>query len=537
MAGGRHRALGALLLVVVGLAGCNDPMAVPRRSRLDGIDLTAVVAPDGSVRVEQRVRFLDGTGGLVQVPVRAGSSQLTDVTLDGQPVAPGPGDTEVRVDGAAATLGFTVRRAVSAWSDLAVLDLAVHADASDASRQDPPVPFRGTITLPEGAEGGDVVAHWQTALDREVVVSGRTVTLAGEVPAWAGSEVAIGFSPTVVRLSPDDTSVQAHVGPHRADFEAIQAQRDAATASLEATLDEQERLAGLVRPAFLGLAGVVLLFVVISTQRVRLAERRRRAKLDDDVPARVTEAPGSESPAVVALLVHDAERVDRGAVAGTVLHLAQRGVLEVRGITSQELVLHLPRQRPDVSDAEAIILDSLGRLGLDPAPDELRGPPVWAGRDDDLWGPFRKAVVTEARTAGLVDRAYKGSLFATYATIFVGCSWPAWIDLRAVYLLPVITIAGLILSIPILSHVTLTDQGVKRRARWLAYRRHLQEQRELRDVGAPGLVVWGDQLVYGAALGVATTAIPALSPPRGDEAVDVRRDTDDDAGPVVSDAP
>jgi hypothetical protein len=49
--------------------------------------------------------------------------------------------------------------------------------------------------------------------------------------------------------------------------------------------------------------------------------------------------------------------------------------------------------------------------------------------------------------------------------------------------------------------------------------------------------VWGDQLVYGAALGVATTAIAALSPPRGDEAVDVRRDTDDDADPVGTDAP
>ncbi len=534
MAGGRRRFFGGLALVATALVGCRDPMAVPRQSRLEGIELRALVAPDGSVRVEQQVRFVDASGGLVRVPLRSGVSQLSDLTMDGLPLPPGPYDTEVRVGARTATLAYTVRRAVSAWSDVAVLELAVHADASDSSRQDPPVSFRGTITFPEGTEAGDLFAHWQTALDREVLVSGRTVTLAGEVPAWTGSEVAIGFSPQVVSLSPD-AAVQAHEGPHLADFEALQAQRDAATAALEATLDEQDRLAALVRPAFLGLAGFVLLFVVISTQRIRVAERRRRAKLDDDVPDRVTDPPGSESPAVVALLAADGQRVGQGAVAGTVLALAQRGVLRLEGITSREVVLHLPSRRPEVSGAEAVVLDSLAAIGREPVPDELRGPPLWPGRDDGLWRRFRKAVVTDAQAAGLVDRAYKGSLFVTYATIFVGCSWPVWIDLRAVYLLPVVTIAGLILSIPVLSHVTLTDQGIRRRARWLAYGRHLREDHpELRDIGAPGLVVWGDRLTYGAALGVAAAAVADLSPPRGDEAVDVRQDTDDPVEPGVS---
>ncbi|MFN2505856.1 MAG: hypothetical protein ABR540_16780 [Acidimicrobiales bacterium] len=92
-------------------------------------------------------------------------------------------------------------------------------------------------------------------------------------------------------------------------------------------------------------------------------------------------------------------------------------------------------------------------------------------------------------------------------------------------LLPVGTIAGVILSIPFLSRVTITDEGVRRRARWLAFRRFLRAQGSLGDVGAPGIAVWGRFLTYGAALGVARAAAEALAPDDGAERVDVRADT------------
>ncbi|MCA1692378.1 MAG: DUF2207 domain-containing protein [Actinobacteria bacterium] len=164
-----------------------------------------------------------------------------------------------------------------------------------------------------------------------VTVAGHVVELRGKVPAWAGSELAIGFAPGLVQLAPADAVLMAHDVPHRPAFEAQQVQLDAATASLEETLEGQEATAALVKPIFLGVTVVVLGFAVMTTQRVRLAERRRRARLADDVPDELREPPGSESPAVVTLLAAKGERVDRDAVAGTVLGLVERGAIELDG--------------------------------------------------------------------------------------------------------------------------------------------------------------------------------------------------------------
>jgi uncharacterized membrane protein len=133
-------------------------------------------------------------------------------------------------------------------------------------------------------------------------------------------------------------------------------------------------------------------------------------------------------------------------------------------------------------------------------------------------------VATEARTAGLVERIHKPSVFLIYATIFASCTWPLWLDQRLVLLAPVAGIACMIASIPFLSRMTITDEGVRRRARWLAYRRWLRSQDQVGEVGAPGIALWGPQLTYGAALGVASSAVDALSPDDGDSRIDARAD-------------
>ncbi len=239
----------------------------------------------------------------------------------------------------------------------------------------------------------------------------------------------------------------------------------------------------------------------------------------EDVPDELSEAPGSESPAVVALLAAKGERLDRSAVAGTILALVERGVLELDGITSEEFVLRLPSSRPAVSAPEAAVLDALD--GIDArSPGELRGPPLFPASTKRFWSTYRRSVVTEARKAGLVARTYKATQFGAFAAVFVMCTWPLWLDETLVLLLPVVAIAGTILSVPFLSRVTITDEGVKRRARWLAFRRFLREQSQLEHVGAPGVAVWGPYLTYGAALGVARTAAQALGPEGGDDRVD-----------------
>lgn len=506
-----RRAVAGLLVVIlaVGVAGCRDPAASPRQSRLERIDLAATVQPDGTVTVEQRATFVDAAGGIVAVPVVAGLAEIVALTVDGRETTVVPGGTEIRVAAPTATLAYTVRRAVESWTDLTVLRLAVHEDASDASRQDPEVAFHGRITLPEPAAAGEVLAHWHTALDRQVSVDGRSVTLDGEVPAWAGSEVAIGFAPGSVQPASEDAPALVHSTPHRSAFEAAQAIQDDADRSLEETLDEQAALATLVKPIFLGLAAAVVLVVVVSTQRVRHRERRRRAALDDDVPDVLTEAPRGESPAVAALLLDPRLRPGPEAVAGTVLALVERGVLGLDGITSEEFVLRVPQEPPDVSPVEGAVLAAL------PA-GELRGPPLWPRPPDGLWPAFRRAAVAEARAAGLVERALKGSVFATYASVFFACSWPLWVDESRWFLVPVVTIAGFILALPVFSHLTLTDRGVERRARWLAFRRHLGDNDSLRQAGAPGIALWGSDLTAAAALGVAAPTVRALAPSDGD---------------------
>jgi len=159
----------AVLVMMAGASSCRDPAATPRRSRIERVDIAATVGVDGTIRVEQRVTFVDGAGGLVAVPVGAGVAELVDITLDGQPVAPVSGGTEVSVAARSATVAFTLRRSVETWSDLTVAQFALHQNASDASRQDPLVRFHAAITLPEAAAAGDVLAHWQTSLDRQVI--------------------------------------------------------------------------------------------------------------------------------------------------------------------------------------------------------------------------------------------------------------------------------------------------------------------------------------------------------------------------------
>ena len=176
-----------------------------------------------------------------------------------------------------------------------------------------------------------------------------------------------------------------------------------------------------------------------------------------------------------------------------------------------------------MSGADEVVLaalaDAAGTSG------ELRGPPLWHASSRRFRTAYRRAVVAQARDAGLVERTLKPSLFLIYAMIFASCTWPLWLDQRLVLLVPVLSIAAIIACIPFLSPSAITDEGVKRRARWMAYRHWLRAQDQLGEVGAPGIAIWGPQLSYGAALGVAQTAVAALSPDEGGGGrVDARAD-------------
>lgn len=517
------------LAVVLGAAGCKDPTAVPRQSQLEGRDLTVVVGPDGSVQVEEVVTFASDAGGLVGVASTRPFATLGGITVDGQPPAEGQaarmtfGGTELRIAARSATLAYAVTGAVETWADLTVLQLDLHGPASDASRQDPEVDLRATITLPEGAAAGEVLPHWANGLHREQRTEGAVVTLDGTVPAWTGSSVAIGFAAGTVALPEGVGPTLVHGTPHRDDFEAQQAAVDANTDSLEATLDSQADAAALVRPIFLGVAGLVLLLMVVSARRGQRDERRRRARLTDDVPSELRQPPGDDSPAVVALLLAKGERVARGGVAGAVLRLVERRAASIEGITSEQFVFRLAPSPPAVGAADALLLGALaGELDADGV---RRGPPLWSRSPRRFWTAYRRAVLREARAAGFLDRVHKPLAFGSYAFMFAFCTWPLWLDRSLVGILPFVGVAGMIVAFPFVVALSVTDAGARRRAEWLAFRRFLVEEGQLEHVGAPGVAVWGEHLVYGAALGVAPLATDALAPPAADARVRARADS------------
>jgi uncharacterized membrane protein len=61
-----------------------------------------------------------------------------------------------------------------------------------------------------------------------------------------------------------------------------------------------------------------------------------------------------------------------------------------------------------------------------------------------------------------------------------------------------------------LTGANLTARGRSERDQWLQYRNWLRRNSELDEVGAPGVAVWGEPLVYAAALGAAPLAAEDL---------------------------
>jgi hypothetical protein len=516
----------AAAAVVLGGGGCIDPSAVPRQSALERLDVTIEIGSDRTVQVRTTATFVDDEGGLVAVPTGFGSSTPSGAALDGSPIGRVSGSlfaaTDVRIRARTGTLTYAVDGAVDVWSDLTEVAIPIHAAAEDASRQDPLVGYRATIALPPGNDPDDAVVSWGGGLDQVIAVDGDTIVLEGNVAAWSRSDLLVGFTPGLAGSSGVD---QGRDRPRRAAFDAEVASRAASTASTEEILDEQARDAALTRPLFLGVAVGIVLLMFLSAQRGKLRERRRLAALVDDVPGEVRTPPALDPPAVVALLVAKGERISRGGLAGSILRLVEQRVLELEGITSEEFVLRIAEPRPVLAGADALLLDAVAAAVAQRGDGgSLQGPPIWTEGPRRFWTPYRRAVLKEARAAGLLTRTHSPMMFLFYGVVFAFCTWPLWLDESLVLLVPVIGVASVICVFPFVAKLSMTDKGIRRRSEWLAFRRFLREEGQLEHVGAPGTAVWGSFLSYGAALGVAPTATDALVPPDADGDVRVRAD-------------
>jgi len=525
----------AALVVVLGAAGCTDRQTgtlapATRGSQLDAVALEVVVLPDGVALMTMEATFADDDGGVLPVPRPIGATAV-NVTVDGEPVegVPSGEALNVEVEGRIAVARLALTGTANAYPDITTLEIPVLMSPSDATRQDPPVAVSGTITLPEGS-GPGLEAQWNQGLDREVEVERRVISFEGESPIWTSSSMAISGRPGILRdVPPDDR-------PNQAIWAAEQAQAEEVTEQLESTLDSQDLQAQIGEWAIVGVGVGVSLLMVFQFIRYNTSEARDRRRRAASFPEHLVEPPDDLPPALVALVDADGRRVDREGVAGTLLDLAHRRIVGLDGYADQQLVLRLPDADADLSPAEANVVDALrtehpGR--------EITGPPVWGEGKPTWWRRYRHAVLHDARSRGLIRRRFRVLYVGPFAAGIICATWPFWAT-DHIWLVPLLAVGlGLVLFVPMGGGFQTTEAGFAAACRWRAFARYAEDHGNLRDVGAPGVVVWGPYLTYGAVLGVAPKAAADLSPqglPERTTRADRRRSEGGDAAAPSPDA-
>jgi hypothetical protein len=495
---GRRRALVGLALALVVLSACDAPTRPDHDVRVTSVALTAAVHADGKVSMSSAVTFPDGEGGPFAIAAPTLGS-LDDIRVDGNPRRDSGGEADLDPQGAASTVTWVVEGAVERYGDGAIVTIPVWSEARSATGDDARVPFHAEVTLPAAPVGS---VHWHGASPAVATVAGTTVTLDGELGATTASELTF--------VLPADSVPTAAVvaGTTRvAAFQERQASGDAADAHIAEQLrndaDREDLEAALYWIAVA--VEVAIPFLVTFGVAIRTAYVRRRAAAG--VPDELDDPPSARRAALVSLLEAEGQDIGGEAIAGTLLELAQRGAISVEGVTSERYLL-----RTTGSGRSAAENELLGALrGAATADGAVAGPPLPLAADGTWWRTLRQEAVIDARNARLLRRRYPSVLFLASVFALTITTIPLYAKTPELLVAGFVD-AAILSAIPFVGGYVLTKAGLEERARWRAYRSHLQNQAELGDVGAPGVVVWGPHLVYAAALGIATTAVRDLTP-------------------------
>ena len=241
-----------------------------------------------------------------------------------------------------------------------------------------------------------------------------------------------------------------------------------------------------------------------------------------------TGALGPESPAVVDLLTGDWELCDEAASA-TLLDLAARRVVTIEEIGPELSLVRLGRGDPATDAAERAGLAPYEQLVLDHVRTLATADGVVAtgalaegarhlGR---WWGTFTKAVIAEARAAGLSRPRWSGSQRMLLIGAAVVPAAAAGVAAAVGFAKPddgpigpfvggaLVVFALLSALVRRLDRERGTEAGAEAAGRWLGVREHLSGAR-FAEAPAASVTIWGRQLAYAAALGVAGRAVAGL---------------------------
>lgn len=484
------------------------------------VEVEAVMRPDGDVAVTQTVGFPDETGNVVTIERPCGQPPyvfacVTDVTVGG---APAPfteraARTQIEVDSAAATIGYTLRGAVLAHTDIAVLDWTVVPSAFGATPFEDRVSVTGTLRLPGRPRASNVDPHLHaTAPERTVAVRGAEISFATEAAPLLDVQLDVGFPPGLVPGIPDIRRTNAE---GRASFAAAQAVKDQADQIASQTLDDTTGDLGEIRETaervVAGLALVVPGFLWLVVLVTLIGRLRRLAQPLPDTPRFEEEPPSEHDPALVNVLVTGGEPGTE-AVAGTILSLAARGDVEIQDLAGDAFLVKVKDTAMGTTGIEALLLATLRTLAVEER-GAINAPPLWKRRFG-VWNSLRKDALRRAEVAGLLEDVVSTRV-AVAAIVMTA------LGAAALYS-PINVIAFTSLSIPLVIAAIvatfrfgkeLTYTGRILQARWQAYARHLRERTSIAEAPPGGVVIWGHQLVYGTVIGAAPEAARLLSPP------------------------
>lgn len=502
-----------LLTAGCGLADGQIPfMQSERGSRLEALTYRITLQPNGTLRVRMTGEFLDDEGGILPIP-KPLLGGVDDLVVDGQPTS-GSSDFEtvnVPVSTQTAVATFTITGAVKAGNDITTIETPLVADPSDASRQDPPVDVSGVLVLPEGTERGAIDFHWINGLDQDVRVKPAKVRFTGRSPIWTSSDLLVGLPPGLAPgLAGNFNAITTEAAFQRQVQTAV-----ANSESLESTLDSQDTQQRIVSLILIGVGLGVSLLMVVQWYRLQTSDRRARERYQATFPDQVADPPDGYDPAVVALLLADARKLDQDAVAGTVLDLAHRKVITIDGYGPDRWVVKVPAGAKGDLSHEQIVVEALRAQ----APTgEVVGPPLWSDKQPGWWRSYRASVFKRAKEQDLVRRRFRILYVGPFAAGIVCATWPLWATQSTLWIVPVASIAlGLVFALPLGGGFEPTLKGVKSAGYWKAFGRYTAEQGHWDDVGPAGVVVWGPYLAYGTVLGTCPLATAQLAPRGGHE--------------------
>ena len=478
------------------LAGCDAPTRPEHTTRIENLDATAAVQPNGDVVMNLGVAYPSDDGGKLRLGAPT-LGTIDGVAINGSPRTASGENVDLDLDGKSIAADWTLHNAVERYPDATIVTIPVWTPPRGANGNDKRVPVSGVLQLPAPPVGR---VRWHGASPANVTVDGSTVRFDGEVSVADPSELSLLLPSAAVPAAP------VLAGASRvASYEDRQAPLDAADAHRAADIRDDADREDLIANAYWAIVAleIAIPFLITVLALIRTANARRHA--NDGLPHELTDLPSDLPPAVVSLLQADGQDIGKEAIAATILHLANSRALQVDGITSERYVMKVAGSGATPAE-HALVAAIGGRVGPDGT---ITGPPLGLSTDGTWWKTLRREVVSIARSEGLLRRRFRSGLFVTAVVALAITTLPLYARSPET-VIGGIVVATILASLPFVGGYVLTSEGHRERAKWEAYGRHLRGG-DLGDVGVPGIVVWEQALVYGAALGVATKAIGDLT--------------------------